>query len=55
MTSSADAEKPPAIDDTDPNWLTDVNEWMSYQCAARRCYFRMGVKDRYLFVVVAAD
>jgi hypothetical protein len=30
MTSSADAEKPPAIDDTDPNWLTDVNEWMSY-------------------------
>jgi len=26
-----------------------------FECAARRCHFRMGVKDRHFFAVVAAE
>lgn len=30
MTRPADAEQPPAIDDTDPSWRADLSEWSSY-------------------------
>jgi hypothetical protein len=30
VTSPADAEQPPGIDDTDPGWRADLSEWSSY-------------------------
>ncbi|MFC4065059.1 hypothetical protein [Actinoplanes subglobosus] len=30
MTSPADSKQPTTIDDTDPGWLADLSEWMSY-------------------------
>ena len=33
----------------------DLGAWICFECAARRCHFRMGVKDRHFFAVVAAE
>jgi len=39
----------------DKRTAADLGAWLCFECAARRCHFRMGVKDRHFFAVVAAE
>jgi len=35
--------------------LVSLGAYVCFECAAKRCHFRMGAKDRHFFAVVAAE